>query len=67
MLVSEPVQQRRRDPRAGQDRPHPAAPLCALHRRRREPVQLVGVEVLPIRHADDGSLEVVRPSCATGR
>jgi len=39
--------------------PDPASPLVALDRRRAQPVELLGREVLFVGYADDVSLEVV--------
>src|SRR5689334_20417397 len=61
-LPAEPLVQRRRAARAGQSRPDPAAPLGALDRGCRQPVQLAGVEVLAVGDTDDGALQVVDPA-----
>ena len=66
-LRADPVRQRRGDAGTAEHHPHPAGPLGALDRRRAQPVERLLVEVLTVRNADNGALEVVAPAVpATG-
>ena len=61
-LRADPVRERRRDARSGEHRPDPAAPFGALDRRRTRVLELPLIEILAIRHADQGAFEVVAPA-----